>query len=126
METKKYKVVVDGYTDLVECDSVNFHKSGTVYFLSQDNIIGSAPPQAYVMLETTDKKVFADKLIEELCIFLNKEQLKNDYQIKEFLKEGYKMDGVVIHSRVQKNQLVEELNVLINDLIHSNNAKSQS
>lgn len=126
METKKYKVVVDGYTDLVECDFIKYNHNGSVCFVSGSGVIGTAPPQAYVMLETTDKKVFADKLIEELDIFLNKEQLKNDYEIRDFLKQGLKMDDAAINSRAQKNKLVAELNFLIQDLIYSNNAKSQS
>lgn len=125
-KTQIYKVIIGNHVELVECDSIKYNDNGSTSFVSGAEIIGIAPMQAYVMLETTGKKVFADKLIEHLELFLNKEQLKNDFEIREFLKKGLKMDGCEINSRVQKNILVEELNVIIRNLKELNNAKPQS
>ena len=120
MEAIKYKVVVDGYTDLVECDLIKYNHNGSVCFVSGSGIIGTAPPQAYVMLETTDKKVFADELIDKLDTFLNYIRNKENSEIEKYKEEGHDMDSAAISFRRGRQTIIEDLNLLINQLVNEN------
>ena len=116
MATQTYKIVVDGVSEIIEADLIQYiGKTGQTLFYINEEIVTVAPANALIL--NAKDKVLSRKIVDFLYEKVKESNLSASIQIQEYINQGRRGEDVPIlvrNSRINaRNELIEELEYFI-------------
>jgi hypothetical protein len=118
MATQTYKIVVDGVSEIIEADLIQYlGKTGQTLFYINEEIVTVAPANAFVL--NVKDKVLSQKILDFLYENIIEKNKHQNSQIKGYIENGKTYDDIPVairQSSINAREIIlEELGYFIEE-----------